>query len=141
MNRAHRALLVVGIVATVASCGQDQAFRVDERVKITTPKDRSEVRLPVSLEWRADDIEEPSFAVFVDRAPVRPGEPVVASSTRTNAVYTTSETEFVIEQVAEDDGTGRELHRATIVLLDPSGRRIGESAWDVTFEVQREKQK
>ena len=98
------------------------------------------MQLPVSLRWTAGEVEEPSFAVFVDRAPVRPGKPVVPSTTRTDAVYTTSETELVIDQVAEGQGTGRELHRATIVLLDASGRRIGESAWDVNFEVQREEE-
>ena len=124
-------------VAVFASCGQDQAFRIDERVRVIAPEDRAEVSLPVTVRWEAEGLKEPSFGVFVDRTPVRPGKPVVAEVTRKDAVFKTTETEVVIPAVAEGEEGKRERHTATIVLLDPSGRRIGESAWDVVFEVKR----
>ena len=137
MNRFALAVVAFS-VALLASCGQDQAFRTDERIRVTSPDDRAEVQLPVTVRWEADDIDQPSFAVFVDRAPVRPGKRVVADAIGPDAVYLTSDTQVVIPKVTEGENGKRERHTATIVLLDPSGRRIGESAWDVVFEVRRD---
>jgi hypothetical protein len=128
--------LIVGFATLLVSCVQGQAFRVDDRVSITAPRDRAVVDLPVTLTWRAQEIDEPRFAVFVDRAPVRPGQRV--DRVGDEGVFTTSQTELVIRELDEGQGSGRERHTATIVLLDSSGRRIGESAWDVVFEVKRE---
>ena len=138
--RPCRAALLLGIAAVVSSCGEDQAFRIDDRVDITAPGDRAVVELPVTLEWTARDLEDRSFAVYVDRAPVKPGAEVEVAVGDTDAVYLTSDNELVIDEVHDDQGDGRELHRATIVLVDPSGRRVGESAWEVTFEVEREEE-
>lgn len=97
------------------------------------------------------------FGVFVDRAPQPPGETVEwfakdDESCRPEdgcpdeqyladrGVHTTTETEFVIETLPpppSDQVARRELHEVTIVLLDGSGRRIGESAFTAEFEVQR----
>ena len=137
----RRGAIIIG-AALLASCGQDQAFRIDERVDITAPSDRAEVRLPVTLRWRADEVPAGrSFAVFVDRAPVRPGKRVLPSVRQTDAVYTTADTKLVIEDVHDDQGEGRERHAATIVLIDASSRRVGESAWDVVFEVKRDSER
>lgn len=130
-------LALASSVALFSSCGHDQAFRIDERVRVIAPEDRAEVTLPLTVRWEAQGLEEPSFGVFVDRAPVRPGKPVVAEVTRTDAVFTTAETQVVIPAVAEGEEGKRDRHTATIVLLDGSGRRVGESAWDVVFEVKR----
>jgi hypothetical protein len=130
--------LVAASLVTATSCGQDQAFRIDERVRVTAPEDRAEVRLPVTVRWDAEGIENPSFGVFVDRAPVRPGKVVAAGATASGAVYKTEATEVVIPELEAGEKGKRERHTATIVLLDPSGRRVGESAWDVVFEVRRD---
>ena len=98
------------------------------------------------------------FAVFVDSAPMPPGKHlrwVARKDTSCRAadgcpdeeyllargIYTTTETELVLEQLptnSTDDRDRRERHRATIVLLDASGRRIGESAFEIVFDVDRE---
>jgi hypothetical protein len=132
-----RALLVIGALFA-AGCSQGQAFRVDQRVSIVTPRDRAAVHLPVVVRWRASRVDGRAFGVFVDRAPVRPGKRVVAAATATDAVYVTATHSVTIRQVERPHVRGRERHRATIVLLDPYGRRVGESAWDVVFEVKRE---
>lgn len=136
-------LVVVAVVST--GCAKGLAFRVDERVSITAPRDRESVSLPVVLRWNVEgfDIVEPGtavrkdagyFAVFVDRAPMRPGARFVPQ----RGAYTTTATELVIGEVDADPGTGSERHTATIVLLDGDGRRIGESAFDVVFQIERE---
>ena len=97
------------------------------------------------------------FGVFVDRAPQPPGETVewFAKNDRScrpeddcpdkgylasRGVYTTSETKFVIKTLPpppSDQVNRREFHEVTIVLLDGSGQRIGESAFTSEFEVKR----
>ena len=145
---------------------QGLAFRLDDRVQITAPADREEVELPVTLRWSVEDFEvvQPGtevredagyFAVFVDRAPVPPGKTLAwiarndsgcsessgcpdAEYLSSRGIYTTSETQLVLEQLPRGDEGKRDRHTATIVLLDGSGARIGESAFEVVFEVERE---
>lgn len=148
---------------------QDLAFRVDDRVEIVTPADRAEVTLPVTLEWEVEDFEVVGpgaevrddagyFAVFVDTSPVPPGKTLahVARDDRgcreqdgcpdaeylsSRGIWTTTETRLVLDQLPRtSDDDRRERHTATIVLLDGSGTRIGESAFEVVFEVDRGEQ-
>ena len=159
--RRHAGLLVVAL--TAAGClPQGLAFRTDERVTITSPDDRETVSLPVTITWTVDgfDLVEPGapaqddagyFAVFVDRAPVSPGERFDsvadgdaacrgscpdAAYLAQRGIYATTATQVVIESVELDDDDRSDRHTATIVLVDGAGRRIGESAFDVTFEIE-----
>ena len=107
-----------------------------------------------------DGSEDPGsgyFGVFVDRAPQPPGETVEwfakdDESCRPadgcpdeqyladRGVYTTDKTEFVVKTLPpppSDQAARREFHEVTIVLLDGSGRRVGESAFTAEFEVKR----
>ena len=55
--------------------------------------------------------------------------------------YVVDRTSFTIERLPDLGrlrGKRREFHRLTVVLLDGSGDRIGESAFAVDFEVRRE---
>lgn len=104
-----------------------------------------------------EDPESGFFGVFIDRAPQPPGETIdwFARDDRTcrkadgcpdrgyfaaRGVYTTTKTRFVVTTLPpppSDQAERREFHEATIVLLDGSGRRIGESAFTSQFEVKR----
>lgn len=119
------------VIALSAGCAQGLAFRVDDRIDITAPRDRDTVTLPLRLQWEVEGLDGGSFAVFVDRAPMRPGAPFVAG----RGAYSTTETELVIEEVG-DPADGSDRHAATIVLLDDEGRRHGESAFDVVFDLE-----
>ena len=146
------------------------AFRVDERLTFVAPEDRSTVKVPVKLDWdiRDFDVVKPGspvredagyFAVFVDAAPMPPGKPLSWIARKDNScrpadgcpdaeylnargIYTTTETELVLQQLprTSNDDDRRERHRATIILLDSSGKRIGESAFEVLFDIEREAQ-
>lgn len=129
----RRGALLVAAVGLAAGCADGLAFRVDDRLQITSPRDRETVTLPLTLRWEVTGIDDGSFAVFVDRTPIRPG----ATFVDLPGAYSTTETELVIDQVNEP-ADGSERHTATIVLLDEDGRRDGESAWDVVFEVEEE---
>ena len=161
---------LLGLCGALSGCvAQGLAFRVDDRLTITAPEDRSTVTLPVTLRWdvRDFDVTAPGgdprkdagyFAVFVDDAPMPPGKPLAWLARKDNScraadgcpdeeylaargVYTTTKTELVLSQLPRNaDEDRRERHRATIVLLDAQGTRIGESAFEVAFDVSRTEQ-
>lgn len=154
-------------LAVTACVPQGLAFRVDERLTFTAPPDRSTVSLPVTLEWqiRDFDVVQPGapardgagyFAVFVDGVPMPPREHLswVARDDdscraddgcpdeeylNTRGVYTMTDTRLVLEQLPRttDRDDRKERHRAVVVLLDAAGRRIGESAFEIAFDVER----
>jgi hypothetical protein len=144
------------------------SFRVDKRLHFVAPKDRSRVTEPVTLRWTMRDFTieaagaaPPSrdagyFAIFVDQAPIKPGQTLkaVAHGDRACAndpscpsrqyladrqVYTTTQTSYVLTLVTPIAGIGDkvQLHDVTIVLLDTLGHRIGESSWHVSFKLKK----
>lgn len=169
-RRFSIAVAVAGCLMIAACVPQGLAFRVDDRLSISSPKNRSEVSLPVTVRWemrdftiRKGDAGESSnkagyFAVFVDRAPQPAGKPLSwlardDRSCRTSegcpndeyfaarGVYSTTATQITFPQLPRSSSTHqKERHSVTIVLLDPAGRRIGESAQQVDFVVRRKAQ-
>jgi hypothetical protein len=165
---AGLAALLVGLVS---GCGlthlQDLRFRVDDRLHFTSPPDRSLVRQPFTVSWTIDDFriaaegsEPPSrdagyFAVFVDKAPVKPGQTldVVAnddpacqadpgcpdkSDLRDRRVYPTTNTHLRLNLIPDVAGRDEvQLHVVTVVLMDTAGHRIGESAWELDVRMHR----
>ena len=166
MRLARRAL-VGALLSTLftTGCGvSNLSFRVDTRVKITSPKNRSVVELPVALTWTVRDFDVKSsptssggsFAIFVDRSPIPPGKKLSWLARNDSActskptcpdpaylaqlgVYQTTGTSLVLSSVKdESDSTSKtSRHFATIVLLDDEGKRIGEIAYNVNFELKR----
>ena len=167
-KRSAIGLVVLGLCGALSGCvPQGLAFKVDDRLTFQSPEDRATVKLPVTLDWGIRDFEitEPGgeprkdagyFAVFVDSSPMPPGEPLSWIARKDNScrpadgcpdeeyllargIYTTTDTKLVLEQLARSsDEDRRERHRATIVLLDASGTRIGESAFEIAFDIDRE---
>jgi hypothetical protein len=132
------------------------AFVEDKRVRLVSPGANDTVRLPFELRWTATDVDG-SFAVFFDRAPIRPGRSLRAlvpegDVCRTDPacpdaawleerdVYVTTETRLVVEHLADQRDNTRQddRHDVTIVLLDERGRRNGEAAFTREFTVERE---
>ena len=168
MLRVAVALMVtVSVGSTLSSCGiRGLNFVRDDRLSITAPEARSEVRLPMTVRWTVRDfsITGPTreatadagyFGVFVDRAPPGPGKTLASLADNDPAckesagcpdeaylagqnAYSTTDTTFELARLPEltRDRT-REAHEVTIVLLDGLGRRIGESAFRVEFQVRR----
>lgn len=158
------ALLVSGCGITHM---QDLSFRVDNRLHFTTPKARSKLHQPVHLAWTIRDFrvaapgsEPPSrdagyFALFVDHTPIRPGQTMHAvaagdpscrpPSCPSNAyleqhqIYTTTDLSFTLPQIPNIQGDKETVqhHTVTVVLMDTSGHRIGESAWQLDFRIPK----
>ncbi len=167
MNRRPALWILLALATLVPACiPEGLAFVEDDRVEIVAPESHTEVDLPVTIEWTVEDFEvtgpgagtgEDSgyFAVFVDTPPVPPGDPLewIARDDKRcentpgcpdevyfadRNVFSTTETEFTVEHLPDmETATGHEIHEVTIVLLDETGRRIGESAWHITFFFQR----
>ena len=96
------------------------------------------------------------FLLLIDTTPQPPGQPLrwlahgdrLCLATRScpdaawlarHQIYTTTNTSFTIHTLApraSSDLGGPNRHEVTIVLLDPRGRRIGETAFTVAFQLQ-----
>jgi hypothetical protein len=148
------------VLATTAGCAphlSQLSFRVDKRLHFTAPKDRALVQAPVTLAWTMRDFSG-TFAVFVDRDPIKPGQTLKAVGKSDSAcrldprcpdanylalrgVYTTAKTTITLPRVAEltDTGDDTQLHDVIIVLLDANGHRVGESFWHTTFKMKKRK--
>jgi hypothetical protein len=162
-----RSGLVLVALVLVACIPDGLAFVKDERLEIVAPDSLTTVTTPVTIDWEIEDfrITGPDgsssddagyFGVFVDRAPIPPGEALswLARDDRRcletegcpdrtyfadRDAYTTSETSFTLRHLPDQDAyQGHERHEVTVVLLDGTGRRIGESAWYVDFLYERE---
>jgi hypothetical protein len=159
-------LALVGLLLT--SCVPDGlAFVKDERLEITTPDSLDTVTTPVTIEWEVEDFRVTGpggsagddagyFGVFVDMAPIPPGETfawLARDDTRClkspgcpdrtyfadRGAYSTTETSIRLRHLPDQDAyEGHERHEVTVVLLDGTGRRTGESAWYVDFFYDRE---
>ena len=160
---------ILGALVLMPACSTHVAFKQDHRLQFVYPRDRQKVTLPMTVRWTIDDfhVTGPTpttlpkagyFAVFVDRSPQPPGEALTwfarndRSCKRTptcpdtayfnrHDIYTTTDTTFALNVVkAPPSGSkGKDVHDVTVVLLDGTGRRIGETAFNVSFEVPRQK--
>jgi hypothetical protein len=96
------------------------------------------------------------FAVFVDRTPIKPGQTMKAvadgdptckrdpkcpdtSYLEQREIYTTTDLAMTLPQIPNVVGDkGKVQHHAvTVVLMDTSGHRIGESAWELDFRIPK----
>jgi hypothetical protein len=158
VRRALASLVLLPLL--VGACGGEGrlAFTEDDRLEILQPDNEAEVRLPLRLRWKATLPHQsgggPYFAVFVDKAPVAPGQSlrVLADEScnrtaecpdaeyfRSRFVYVTDEQSIVLDVVPQRPSQragADDRHEAVIVLVDGEGRRIGEAAWRVAFEVR-----
>jgi hypothetical protein len=97
------------------------------------------------------------FAIFLDGTPIKPGQsmraeahgdPTCESNPKCPSrgylaerqIYTTDKTSYVLHNVLPLSNNDQrvQLHAAVVVLMDTSGRRIGESSWEIDFRVPNE---
>ena len=172
MSRLRRGLASALVALGVLTCSgcvdlEPMLFVKDDRLQFTAPEDYALVELPLRLEWEMEEFEvldrgqtpAPTedagyFAVFVDRAPVKPGETLEAVANgdpvcednpgcvdraylKAAGVYTTREPSLTLRLVKALSSREKiQLHQATVVLLDSEGRRIGEHAWFRQFKLE-----
>jgi len=156
---------VVALLALVAvalpGCGlltTDVNLVQDRRVDVEAPGKAARVGLPVTIRWSAHDVAGRTFALFVDRAPIKPGDSFRALAEdehddaclqqrgcpdagwlRNRGVYVTTGRSLTLDTLPDTRDTGRgarDSHEVTIVLMH-DGRRDGEAAWSRQFYVDR----
>lgn len=134
---------VAGVVG-LSGCQGQLLFRNDHRVTIESPANFATVTLPVTIRWQARDFTPPSsgrFLVFVDRSPQPPGDSIndFPASDRAG-IYTVDGNEIRLSVFARDPQAPpaeQDHHEVTVILVGPDGRRIGETAGFVEFDVRR----
>lgn len=151
------------MVATLALSGcatQGLQFLQDDRVAVGSTQ--TSLDGAVTIEWSArdfdavgldgsDEEDRGAFAVLVDRSPMPPGKDLTwfvrdddgcdrdsrcleQPYLRERGIYVTTDTSIVIEAVSLDPSNAdNSRHHVYVVLVDGTGRRIGESAWYVPF--------
>lgn len=160
-------LLLLVIFSAPACIPEGLAFVQDKRLEIVEPDYREKVTLPVTISWEVKDFEITGrngesredagyFAVFFDETPVPPGETLeyIAKDDleckntpgcpddvyfADRGIYETTSTSLTVKRLPDLDAfDGHETHEVTVVLLDGTGRRIGESAWFTQFLYDRD---
>lgn len=157
----------VAVTAAVLMAGcslSNLQFIKDNRLHFISPAARQLVATPVTVRWSITGfrVEKPAssppstdagyFAIFVDRAPIQPGQNLLSLADRScrdtpgcfNAqyladrnVYTTTTDSFTIPQVPSlNSYENVQVHEVTIVLMNTVGQRIGESAWYLDFRLR-----
>jgi hypothetical protein len=150
----------IGAVALVAASGLLSScgllFSASHEIAVVSPAQEQLVSLPVVLRWSSTAGAGRYFAVFVDRAPIAPGQSLLAVGTAAcrktpgcfdlaylaqHDVFVTSSHVLHLDQVPAPSTAlltteAPGVHEATIVVLDSEGRRVGESASTVEFRVR-----
>lgn len=149
---------MVALVCTTA-CSQFATdglqLQHDDSIEIVVPDDRSDLAAPITIRWTDTAPRDGGrYAVLVDRSPMPPGEGVVwfardddtcvvaqgcpderwlarqgiTLTTRTDALIA-----IVPRRSSADD---RGPHELTVIRLDADGRRDGEAAFSVQFDLE-----
>ena len=144
-------LLVIVLLVAGACSGSPGRLRADQRVRILEPKPGSSFTGPVTIRWssRFDPGEASGlwFVVYVDAAPVPPGQSALVAATEPcdtvpaclargglagPNVFLTADHRIDVGTLP--GGAGPE-HRLTIVLVDAKGIRQGAVAWNASFRI------
>jgi hypothetical protein len=141
MRRAL-AILVAAVAAVPLSGCQSYLFRQSDRLVIISPQSSTSIREPLTIRWRATDFTAPrdgSFAVFVDRDPVPPGDGLADIAPRDRqGIYVLDRTSLYLQALTPQAGVDpaeQNHHDVTVVMLDRDGHRIGEYAAFTEFTV------
>jgi hypothetical protein len=153
-------VIMVGLLA-LASCGtSDRAFDADERIRIVSPRSLQTVSPPFVLRWTGDVSGASAYVVFIDRPPMAPnvslreyvdeqckdttlcpaeGAAALVTWLEQHGIFKAKPSKlkvpFITARGASTEKDTRDTHEAILVVLGDDGRRLGESAWTVSFRV------
>jgi len=162
----RRGAVALLVLPALVGCGEGLQFRNDHRLDFQAPEARARVSAPVQVSWTMTGFtasgldgsrtkDRGAFAVFVDRAPMPVGKDLrwifrkdgrchadascpTTEQLSERGVLVTTRTSVTIDVLPRvPSGTGDEQHYVNVVLLDGTGRRIGESGWYLPFSSKR----
>jgi hypothetical protein len=165
LSRRGVAILAVAVAGAAGGCSH-VALERDHGLRFLAPPEGARVSLPLVIRWSVSPQRfRPTgfdgsqtgkrgvYAVFVDSAPMRPGEHLdsLAAGDKTcqtspgcpdtvwladHGVYLVRSPELALRGLPRDGGraaSGGRRHQVTVVLLDGRGVRTGEAAWTRSF--------
>ncbi len=166
-GRRLSALLTTALLLGAAGCDVSRLqFTNDDRLSFDAPQARAQVKVPLTIRWSMRDFDavgldgsnddgKGAFAVFIDRAPMPVGKDLTwfgkddpgcerdprcpdEAYLAERGVHLTTVTSLTLDVLPRvGAGVGDEQHYVNVVLLDGTGRRIGESAWYQPFTFPR----
>ncbi|MHB8464969.1 MAG: hypothetical protein ACYDH6_20310 [Acidimicrobiales bacterium] len=153
MSLRRTGCALLACLGAVACAGHPLSFRRAAQITILSPSMESVVQVPVMLRWASSLPRGTVYAVFVDRAPIQPGRTLKSLALNDSTcdpnphcpdtLYLTQHDTFVTKSTQLSLGPlpflgnhdRLNVHDATIIVLDASGRRRDEASYSVRFRV------
>lgn len=138
--KISRTLICALLTSTLASgCLENRQFYATEELKIITPVENDFAEAPLTVTWVGTPDGTKRWAVFLDRAPIRPGKSVddLENDERGN-LWITDDSSLLIDAIAPRStsvASRKGRHRIAVVALDGNGKRIGEHVSSVELTV------
>lgn len=155
-RHARRGVGAVVLLALAGCAGASGALTLDDSFEILQPAPLQVVEPPFEVRWAGDLGPGESFALFVDRGPIAPGESLADAFAdecdgdegcpdevflSARGVYVTDgnevEVPLLMPRGGADGAPDLEVHHVTIVVLDADGTRRGERSWATELRVAR----
>ena len=139
MKRFSIATIAVAMTLTTSGCLEGRSFHDDNVVRFTEPVEGDFAAAPLLVKWTGRPPATKSWALFVDRAPIRPGQSIddLEVQERQN-LYVSDVAELTLDVIVSRTTavkSRRDRHRLIVVPLDSHGRRVGEAAASVELTV------
>ena len=141
VGRRVRRLAALAFCASLVTggCLEDRSFHQSDEIRFVEPIEEDFAQAPLLVRWEGKPDRTVKWAVFLDRAPIRPGASVddLEVQERTN-IWITDAPEYTVEFVPPRQtavASRRDRHRLTVIPLDAKGKRVGEHAASVELTV------
>ncbi len=141
--RLRRHTRVVAAAAALSllqtGCLEDRSFHQNDVVQIVEPLEGDFASAPLVVRWEGRPAKAAQWALFLDRAPIKPGTSIEDLEVQERqSLWITEEQEFTIDFVpprSTSVDSRRDRHVLVVIPLDADGDRIGEHAASVELTV------
>ena len=134
--------VLVGLSLVTGGCLEDRSFHTDGEIRFVEPVEEDFAQAPLLVRWEGKPARTAKWAVFLDRAPIRPGASVSDLEVQErNNMWVTDVPEYTVAFVPPRQSavvSRRDRHRLTVIPLDAKGKRVGEHAASVELTVIQE---
>lgn len=131
--------VAVALSLLMTGCLEDRSFHENDMVRFVEPLEGDFASAPLLVRWEGRPEKTAQWALFLDRAPIKPGTSIkdLEVQERQN-LWITEEQELTIDFVPQRSTSvdaRRDRHLLVVIPLDADGQRIGEQAATVELTV------